>query len=56
MLRERSGDGRKLLIGALYARKWLRRDTSLLPWSVLERLDALIDWTPVPMGALTALG
>ncbi|HJU87687.1 MAG TPA: acyl-CoA dehydrogenase family protein, partial [Gemmatimonadota bacterium] len=56
VLRERSGDGRKLLIGALYARKWLRRDTSLLPWSVLERLDALIDWTPVPMGALTALG
>ena len=54
-LRERDGDARKLLIGALYARKWLRRDTTLLPWGVLERLDALVDWTPVPLDALTAL-
>jgi alkylation response protein AidB-like acyl-CoA dehydrogenase len=54
-LRERTGDARKLVVGALYARTWLRRESALLRWTVLERLDALVDWTPVPADLLTAI-
>jgi alkylation response protein AidB-like acyl-CoA dehydrogenase len=54
-LRGRTGSARKLVVGALYARKWLRRETALLPWPVLEQLDALIDWDPVAAELLTAV-
>jgi alkylation response protein AidB-like acyl-CoA dehydrogenase len=53
--RARGGDGHKLLTGALYVRRWLRRETALLPWPVLEQLDALVDWTPVPVDTLGEL-
>jgi alkylation response protein AidB-like acyl-CoA dehydrogenase len=51
----RTGDGRKLLVAALYARKWLVRDDDLTPWAALEQLDALVDWTPVAPATLAVL-
>lgn len=51
----RAGDARKLLVAALYARKWLVRDDELTPWTALEQLDALVDWTPVAPETLAPL-
>jgi acyl-CoA dehydrogenase len=51
----RAGDARKLLVAALYARKWLGRDDELTPWAAVQQLDALVDWTPVAPETLAAL-
>jgi acyl-CoA dehydrogenase len=56
-LRERRDDCRKLLAGALYARRWLRPPAPPAPLFTarsLAWLDALIDWTAVPADALAA--
>ena len=55
--RER-GSARKLLVGALYAKKWLRPPVA--PASVLTArecawLDAIVDWTPIPADAPAAV-
>jgi hypothetical protein len=54
-LLQRTGNARKLLVAALYATKWLGRDAEILPWSAVEQLDALVDWTPIAPSALAAL-
>jgi acyl-CoA dehydrogenase len=54
-LRDRSGDFRKLLVGALYVQRWLAsRDPSAPPFSGhdLRWLDAMITWTAIPPAAL----
>ncbi len=56
--REQADDAHKLLVGALYVRRWLRPappPAPPLPPRALAWLDALIDWTPVPVEALAAL-
>ncbi len=58
ILCDRSGDFRKFLVAALYARRWLRPAPPNLPiFSArhLEWLDALADWTPVPPEALAGV-
>jgi alkylation response protein AidB-like acyl-CoA dehydrogenase len=55
ILRERSGDFHKLLVAALYVRKWLQPTAPgrpLFSTQHLEWLEALADWTPVPAAAL----
>jgi alkylation response protein AidB-like acyl-CoA dehydrogenase len=54
-LRERSGDFRKLLVAALYTRRWLRPGAPGAPLFAPHHLpwvDAVIDWTPVPAEAV----
>ncbi len=53
-LRDRAGDARKLVVAGLYLRRWLAPPPHEPPfsWRDLERLDALLDWTPLPVGAL----
>jgi acyl-CoA dehydrogenase len=52
-------DARKFLVGALYAKRWLR---PVLPGrgvfapGDLDALEALVDWQLVPMTALAAVG
>jgi acyl-CoA dehydrogenase len=58
ILRERSGDCRKLLVAALYIRKWLRPTAPGHPVFTPQHLfwlDALADWTPVEPAALRAV-
>ena len=59
LLVERRADFRKLLVAALYARKWLcpppPRTGAFSPVS-LAWLDAIVDWTPVPADALGSAG
>jgi hypothetical protein len=58
ILRDRSGDFRKLVMGALYVRKWLRTaasHASVFATRHLDWLDALADWTPLPADALLAI-
>lgn len=55
LLRDRSQDFRKLLVGALYVQRWLAlRDAASPPFSArdLGWLDAMIGWTPIPAAAL----
>jgi hypothetical protein len=51
----RANDARKLLVAALYAKTWLARDGDILPWTLVQQLDALVDWTPVTPDHLSAL-
>jgi alkylation response protein AidB-like acyl-CoA dehydrogenase len=54
-LRAQRGDFRKLLIAALYARRWLAASAPGAPpfsWAALERLERLVDWRPVAADAL----
>ena len=49
---------RKLLVGALYAKKWLRPPTA--PASVFGArecswLDAIVEWTRIPAEALSTV-
>jgi hypothetical protein len=56
-LREQAEDCRKLLVGVLYARRWLRPAPPGAPAFALAELgwlDALADWEPVPATALPA--
>jgi len=56
VLRERTGNARKLLVAALYIRKWLRPAAPGQPVFTpqhLDWLDALANWTPVPSDAVT---
>jgi acyl-CoA dehydrogenase len=58
MLRDRSGDCRKLLVAALYIRKWLQPTPPGQPVFTAQHLhwlDALADWTPVEPAALRAV-
>jgi acyl-CoA dehydrogenase len=55
VLRERSQDFRKLLVGALYVQRWLApRDRHGPPFGPrdLGWLDSMIGWTPIPAAAL----
>jgi acyl-CoA dehydrogenase len=55
-LRDRTGDCRKFLAALLYIRRWLRPPTPLtppFPSAALGWLDALTDWTPAPVEALS---
>jgi alkylation response protein AidB-like acyl-CoA dehydrogenase len=55
LLQRERRDCRKLLVGALYARRWLRPPAppaSWVSWRALEWLPSIVDWTPVPAGAL----
>jgi alkylation response protein AidB-like acyl-CoA dehydrogenase len=55
VLRDRSGDFHKFLVGALYLRRWLRPTPIGQPVFApgqLDWLDALADWRPVPADAL----
>jgi len=50
VLRDRSGDARKLVAAALYIRKWLRTPApgqAVFHPQALDWLEALADWTPV---------
>ena len=54
-LRAERGDFRKLLVAALYARRWLAPAPPGAPpfaWRALERLESLVDWRPVGADAL----
>ena len=56
-LRQRRGDFRKLLVGALYARRWLAPATpGVPPFSsrTLAQLGRLVDWQPIAADALAA--
>ena len=56
LLRDRSQDFRKLLVGALYVQRWLAvRDAQAPAFSVrdLGWLESMIGWTPIPAEALT---
>jgi len=56
-LRDRSGDYRKLLVAALYVKKWLQPTPpghAVFTPQQLHWLDALIDWTPVPAAAVVS--
>jgi alkylation response protein AidB-like acyl-CoA dehydrogenase len=58
-LAERAGDWHTLLVGALYLRRWLvPRSPAAVAFSAgdLVWLPALLDWRPVPAGALAGLG
>jgi len=55
LLRDRSQDFRKLLVGALYVQRWLVvRDAHAPPFSArdLGWLESMIGWTPIPAEAL----
>ena len=55
VLRDRTGDARKLLAAVLYIRRWLRPTGPGQPVFTaqhLDWLDALADWTPVPADAV----
>ena len=55
VLRDRSQDFRKLLVGALYVQRWLiPRDAHTPPFSArdLGWLEAMISWTPIPATSL----
>jgi len=55
LLQRERPDFRKLLVGALYARRWLRPPAlpaSWVSWPALEWLPSLVDWTPMPAEAL----
>jgi hypothetical protein len=54
----RSGDFRKFLAAALYVRKWIRPPVHepLFTTRQLKWLEALVDWTPVPVQALADVG
>jgi len=55
VLRERSQDFRKLLVGALYVQRWLApRDAHAPPFGArdLGWLDSMIGWTSIPAAAL----
>jgi alkylation response protein AidB-like acyl-CoA dehydrogenase len=57
-LRARTGDCRKLLVAALYLRRWLRPPPPGHPRLIARDLawvDRLVEWVPVPDSALTAL-
>jgi alkylation response protein AidB-like acyl-CoA dehydrogenase len=54
-LLEQRRDFRKLLVAALYVRRWLRPPAPPAPYftdAMLRWLDPLIDWTPVPAAPL----
>ncbi len=58
VLLERRRDFRKILVGALYVRRWLRPPAApglVFPWRALEWLDAIVDWTPIPPEALSSI-
>jgi hypothetical protein len=57
-LRAQRADHRKLLVAALYARRWLAASTPGAPpfaWSTLARLERLVDWRPIPADALAGV-
>lgn len=57
LLNRHGHDFRKLLVGALYLKKWLRPpppSAPLLPWRAVEWLDALVDWGPIGSEAMEA--
>ena len=57
-LLEARGDAHTLFTGALYLRRWLvPRDPTAPAFGAreIEWLDALADWTPVPLAALEAV-
>src|SRR5581483_10896317 len=59
MLRAQRDDFRKLLVGALYARRWLAPavpGAPPYPWRVLERLERLVDWQSISADALAGDG
>ena len=54
-LRAQRGDFRKLFAAVVYARRWLAPATPGVPtysWSVLDRLERLVDWRPIAAEAL----
>jgi alkylation response protein AidB-like acyl-CoA dehydrogenase len=54
-LRAQRGDFRKLLVAALYARRWLAATPPGVPpfsWRTLEQLERLVDWHPIAAEAL----
>ena len=54
-LLERTGDAHRLLSGALYLRRWvMSREAGAAPFGAreIEWLDALADFSPVPLSAL----
>jgi len=56
-LRQRRADFRKLLVGSLYARRWLAPTTPAAPPfspRSLAQLEALVDWHPIAADALAA--
>lgn len=56
-LRQRRGDFRKLLVGSLYARRWLAPTTpGAPPFSArtLAQLERMVDWHPIAADALAA--
>lgn len=58
ILYQQREDCRKFLVAALYIRRWLRPPAPpapLFPPPALAWLEALVDWTPVPAEALSAV-
>jgi alkylation response protein AidB-like acyl-CoA dehydrogenase len=56
-LAAKRGDAHKLLVAALYVRRWLRPPAPpapSVPARALEWLPALVDWAPLPREALAA--
>ena len=54
-LRAQRGDFRKLFVATVYARRWLTPVTPGVPpypWSVLDRLERLVDWRPIAAEAI----
>ena len=59
VLIDRMDSARKLLVGALYARRWLAPNAlgaPLYPARILELLDALARWEPISLDSLSWLG
>jgi len=55
LLQRERPDFRKLLVAALYARRWLRPPAlpaSWVSWPALEWLPSIVDWTAMPAEAL----
>jgi len=54
-LKRQRGDYRKLVVAALYARRWLTAATSGRPpfsWRTLSLLERIVDWGPIAADAL----